>query len=1104
MRWRCQPLKWLWGLIPLAFIAALVIVGEKPRIEADLEKRASQRLAAEGLSWAKPQFDGRDAILTGSALDERLRARAAQTVRETWGVRKLDDRAELMAAVTPYIWSATRRNNQIKLEGYAPAKEDRQTIIGMVKAAFPDHGIDDRMKLAPGAPEREIFLGGVSFAIKLLGHMKVGIAVFEDTSFSLSGEAASSEDYRIVKTALATGLPKGIVLKVDAVTPPHVSPYSFAISYKAGEKVTLTGHVPSAAARRQLHEQLAGAFSGVALVDETAFGSGAPEGWLEAVQLGLSQLARLNHGVFTLADRQLGLSGEAATQGLADSIKQAFQNNLPRGFVAKTKLTWVKRPPPVAIVYPYTWTAQLTEGRLAVSGYVPDKAFQDKVTAQLKTQFPRHDITARWDMAKGRPTAAFWQEAMQFALAQLAHLDRGRVSLSENTLELTGQAKSFADYDAVMAALSALPAGLHLIKAEIAPPSVSPFVWTVKREGNRWALAGYVPDDAARQALLDELKSLAPGAAIADHMRLAQGAPDRTAWLAATRFALAQLANLRSGEAKLSDLSLTLSGVAGDVAAYDSVTAALEKLPGTVRLAKADIAPPQISPYVWWAEWDGTRWTLGGYVPSEAARQSILTALRAVASGATVVDRMRLARGVPEQDAWQRAIRFALTQLAALASGRAELTDLRFTLTGKAREPKTYETVLTALASPPKGVQLAKTQIAPPKVSPYRWAVTHKGEKVTASGYVPSLALKRWLGKALADLFPGVTVDNTLALAAGAPYPAERAKTILTFALQQLARLRMGEVRLEGKTLTISGEAKDMASYDAIMAAPAPPPLGLHRRDVRPPRVSPFTWRAEYRAGRVVLSGFVPDAATRKALLAKLRARMPGVRIEDRMTLASGAPEGWKAAAMAALSQLSRLTSGKAELTDRRLVVTGLAPDDQVKGTVLATLGAELPTGFAVTENLRVPPKPEPAPAKIAKKLDRETLDLKRPVRKDICQTVFNKTLTSSSITFDYASARLRPEAYPVLDRLAKIAAQCPKIRIEIAGHTDSDGSPRANRYLSLRRARTVAQYLVDKGIDRARLDAVGYGATRPLVPNTTKANKQKNRRIEFTVSQFE
>ena len=103
-------------------------------------------------------------------------------------------------------------------------------------------------------------------------------------------------------------------------------------------------------------------------------------------------------------------------------------------------------------------------------------------------------------------------------------------------------------------------------------------------------------------------------------------------------------------------------------------------------------------------------------------------------------------------------------------------------------------------------------------------------------------------------------------------------------------------------------------------------------------------------------------------------------------------------------------------------------------------------------------------------------------------------------VEFDVDSARIRPSSYPLLDQLAA-SLQSQELqgkRVLIAGHTDSTFTMAYNQTLSENRARSVKEYLVERGrIDPRLLRTIGYGKTRPLVPNTTKANMQRNRRVE-------
>ncbi|MDR2689574.1 MAG: OmpA family protein, partial [Azoarcus sp.] len=103
-------------------------------------------------------------------------------------------------------------------------------------------------------------------------------------------------------------------------------------------------------------------------------------------------------------------------------------------------------------------------------------------------------------------------------------------------------------------------------------------------------------------------------------------------------------------------------------------------------------------------------------------------------------------------------------------------------------------------------------------------------------------------------------------------------------------------------------------------------------------------------------------------------------------------------------------------------------------------------------------------------------------------------------VNFDFDSDVLRPESSTVLDEVVKLANANPSWKFEIGGHTDSIGSADYNLKLSDRRAASVVRYLTGKGIDAARLSSKGYGATRPLVPETDGSDtaRAQNRRVEL------
>lgn len=105
-----------------------------------------------------------------------------------------------------------------------------------------------------------------------------------------------------------------------------------------------------------------------------------------------------------------------------------------------------------------------------------------------------------------------------------------------------------------------------------------------------------------------------------------------------------------------------------------------------------------------------------------------------------------------------------------------------------------------------------------------------------------------------------------------------------------------------------------------------------------------------------------------------------------------------------------------------------------------------------------------------------------------------------NNIFFDYDKSDLRPESFPELNRLIKLLNQYPNIKIEISGHTDSQGSEQYNLKLSDNRAKSVVQHLISHNISSTRLSFKGYGESIPLKSNETEEGRQFNRRVEVKI----
>jgi outer membrane protein OmpA-like peptidoglycan-associated protein len=122
------------------------------------------------------------------------------------------------------------------------------------------------------------------------------------------------------------------------------------------------------------------------------------------------------------------------------------------------------------------------------------------------------------------------------------------------------------------------------------------------------------------------------------------------------------------------------------------------------------------------------------------------------------------------------------------------------------------------------------------------------------------------------------------------------------------------------------------------------------------------------------------------------------------------------------------------------------------------------------------------------------------PLKADVLKIEEGGRIVLEGINFETNKAVILPESEEILMKAYQTLRTNPTLKVEIGGHTDDVGSDAPNQKLSERRAKSVVDWLVKKGIDAGRLAAKGYGEKQPMVPNTSVENRAKNRRIEFKI----
>ncbi len=121
----------------------------------------------------------------------------------------------------------------------------------------------------------------------------------------------------------------------------------------------------------------------------------------------------------------------------------------------------------------------------------------------------------------------------------------------------------------------------------------------------------------------------------------------------------------------------------------------------------------------------------------------------------------------------------------------------------------------------------------------------------------------------------------------------------------------------------------------------------------------------------------------------------------------------------------------------------------------------------------------------------------------ELIKVKVGKKVVLNNILFESGKSVLTTSSYTELERLLSIMKENAQMKIEISGHTDKTGSEPLNAKLSEARAKAVVNYLVEKGIDRSRMEFKGYGSLQPISDNATAAGRAKNRRVEFKILEF-
>ena len=481
--------------------------------------------------------------------------------------------------------------------------------------------------------------------------------------------------------------------------------------------------------------------------------------------------------------------------------------------------------------------------------------------------------------------------------------------------------------------------------------------------------------------------------------------------------------------------------------------------------------------------------SLIGLVPAATDRDALAEDLADLSEGAQVTDLLESA-DYPVPDGWDVAVDYAVDALEQLRRAKVSVSANQVVITAisdSVTAKRKLESDLSRAA--PLGLRLALEISAPrPVITPFtlRFLIEDGTARFDACSADSDTARDRILGAAMRAGLQG-KADCTVGLGVPSPNWSVAAEQ----AIGALATLGGGSVTFADADITlIAAEGTDEALFDRTVGElenSLPDVFALHTVLPRPKdttQAGPPEFVATLSPeGLLQLRGRVSDELSRVATESFARARFGSDKIYVGARLDETLPKDWPVRVLAGLEALSKLSNGAVIVQPDTVKVTGNTGNKEASAEISRLLVDKL--GEAERFDIDVT---------YQEKLD-PIASIPTP---DECEAEIAAILSARKINFEPGSATPDSEAGGIIDDIAEILKQCGEVRMEIGGHTDSQGREVMNQQLSQARAQAVLNALRDRRVLTSNITAKGYGEEQPIADNETEEGREANRRIEF------
>lgn len=480
--------------------------------------------------------------------------------------------------------------------------------------------------------------------------------------------------------------------------------------------------------------------------------------------------------------------------------------------------------------------------------------------------------------------------------------------------------------------------------------------------------------------------------------------------------------------------------------------------------------------------------SLIGLVPAATDRDALMEEITDVADGAAASDLLESA-DYPQPEAWEEALEYAVDSLKLLPRAKISVDAERVLITAMVDSEAAKRQLEIDLArNAPTDIRLALDISAPrPVITPFalRFLIEDGQARFDACAADTEEARDRILtaaGRA------GLAEKAECVIGLGVPSP--KWGQAVEMAIDALAELGNGSLTFSDADISlIAATGTSEAQFDEVVGrleTSLPEVFALHA--VLPKPEDQETIKPEFTAtlspeGLVQIRGRVASELARETVDSFAKARFTSDAVHTTARVVEGLPRDWSLRVLTGVEALSYLSNGSVMVKPDEVTVNGNTGRKDANAMISSFLSDKLGEGEQFSIDVTYKEELDPIAS------------LPTP---DECEADIAEILTERKINFEPGSSRLDAAGVAIMDDIATILKECGDIRMEIGGHTDSQGREIMNQNLSQERAQTVLNELRKRRVLTSSFTAKGYGESQPIADNDTEEGREANRRIEF------